>query len=88
FAGTSRVHGELDLSDAIDLEDAVRRGAEQLAVLGNEESLDVRRSLAVGMLARGQQAIEFEAGVVSAGSTSQLSGSTTRRAGSTSPKVR
>jgi hypothetical protein len=66
FAGTSRVHGELDLADALDLDDAVRRGAEQLKALGNEESLDVRRSLAVGMLARGQQALEFE---VSTGST-------------------
>src|SRR4051794_5277619 len=63
FAGTSRVHGELDLADALDLEDAVRVGAEQLKALGNEESLDVRRSLAVGMLARGQEA--FELGVVS-----------------------
>src|SRR4051795_4060198 len=63
FAGTSRVHGELDLADALDLEDAVRAGAEQLKALGNQESLDVRRSLAVGMLARGQEA--FELGVLS-----------------------
>src|SRR3954449_6400861 len=63
FSGTSRVHGELDLADALDLEDAVRAGAEQLKALGNEESLDVRRSLAVGMLARGQDALEL--GVVS-----------------------
>jgi 5-methylcytosine-specific restriction endonuclease McrA len=70
FAGTSRVHGELDLADALDLDDAVRRGAEQLKTLGNSESLDLRRSLAVGMLARGQQALEFEAAdVVSTGST-------------------
>src|SRR3954449_13222513 len=57
FAGTSRVHGELDLADALDLEDAVRAGAEQLKAFGNEESLDVRRSLAVGMLARGPKAL-------------------------------
>src|SRR4051794_12650451 len=63
FAGTSRVHGELDLADALDLEDAVRVGAEQLKALGNDESLEVRRSLAVGMLARGQEALEL--GVVS-----------------------
>src|SRR4051794_25708494 len=63
FAGTSRVHGELDLADALDLEDAVRAGADQLKALGNQESLAVRRSLAVGMLARGQEA--FELGVVS-----------------------
>src|SRR4051794_12537935 len=60
FAGTSRVHGELDLADALDLEDAVRAGAEQLKTLGNQDSLDVRRSLAVGMLARGQQALELQ----------------------------
>jgi hypothetical protein len=77
FAGTSRVHGELDLADALDLDDAVKRGAEQLKALGNNETLEVRRSLAVGMLARGQGALEFEVstgsttgqGVVSTGST-------------------
>src|SRR3954454_13557977 len=63
FAGSSRVHGELDLADALDLEDAVRAGAEQLKALGNDESLEVRLSLAVGMLARGQEALEL--GVVS-----------------------
>src|SRR3954447_18655030 len=62
FAGTSRVHGELDLADALDLEDAVRAGAEQLKAFGNDESLDVRRSLAVGMLARGEQGLDFEPG--------------------------
>jgi hypothetical protein len=62
FAGTTRVHGELDLADALDLEDAVAAGAEQLAALGNEESLDVRRSLAVGALARGEQALDLGGG--------------------------
>ncbi len=60
FAGTARVHGELDLADALDLEDAVRAGATQLAALGCEDSLDVRRAAAVGMLARGEQALDFE----------------------------
>src|SRR3954451_20140165 len=78
FAGTSRVHGELDLADALDLEDAVRAGAEQLKALGNDESLDVRRSLAVGMLARGQEAIEL--GVVST-DRSQARCSTTGESG-------
>ncbi len=36
FAGTSRVHGELDLADALDLEDAVAAGAAQLAALGSK----------------------------------------------------
>ena len=59
FAGTSRVHGELDLADALDLDDAVAAGAAELAALGNQESLDVRRSLAVGMLARGEHTLEL-----------------------------
>src|SRR3954451_8398435 len=60
FAGTSRVHGELDLADALDLEDAVRAGAEQLKALGNDDDLDVRRAAAVGMLARRQRVLEFD----------------------------
>jgi len=59
FAGTSRVHGELDLADALDLEDAVAAGAAELAAFGNDESLDVRRSLAVGILARGEQPLDL-----------------------------
>jgi hypothetical protein len=34
FAGTARVHGELDLADALDLEDAIRAGAETLESVG------------------------------------------------------
>jgi hypothetical protein len=59
FAGTSRVYGELDLADALDLEDAVATGAAELAALGNTDSLDVRGSLAVGVLARGQQPLDL-----------------------------
>jgi hypothetical protein len=59
FAGTSRVHGELDLADALDLEDAIAAGAQQLAALGHTESLDVRRSLAAGVLARGDQLLDL-----------------------------
>src|SRR3954452_1761258 len=65
FAGTSRVHGELDLPDALDLEDAVRAGAEQLKALGSTDDLNVRRAAAVGMLARGQRVLEFDPRVVS-----------------------
>src|SRR4051794_11564220 len=61
FAGTSRVHGELDLADALDLEEAIAAGAAQLAALGNTEPLDVRRSLAAGMLARGDQPLTLPA---------------------------
>jgi len=60
FAGTSRIHGELDLADALDLEDAVRAGAEQLKALGSTDDLDIRRAAAVGMLARGEQALELD----------------------------
>jgi hypothetical protein len=70
FAGTSRIHGELDLPDALDLEDALQRGAEQLKALGNHDTLDVRRATALGALARGQQMLEFESAAVSAGKTS------------------
>jgi hypothetical protein len=66
FAGTSRVHGELDLADALDLEDAVAAGAAQLAELGSTDTLDARRAAAVGLLARGDQALQLG---VSTGST-------------------
>ena len=52
FNGTVHVDAELDLPDALDLNDAITAGAAQLAALGCEESLDVRRSLAAGALAR------------------------------------
>ena len=54
FDGTVHLDGELDLADALDLEDALSAGAQQLADLGCTESLDVRRSMAAGALARGQ----------------------------------
>jgi hypothetical protein len=59
FAGTSRVHGELDLADALDLEDAVRAGAENLKALGSTDSFDVRRAAALGVLARGQHPLDL-----------------------------
>src|SRR6478735_2129769 len=52
FDGTVHVDADLDLADALDLNDAITAGAQQLAVLGSTESLDVRRSLAAGALAR------------------------------------
>jgi hypothetical protein len=61
FAGTSRIHGELDLADALDLQDAVAAGAAQLAALGSEDPLDIRRAAAVGMLARGEQPLDLQA---------------------------
>ena len=62
FAGTSLVHGELDLADALDLDDAIRAIAGSYADLGSAEPLDVRRSQAVGELARRQLALDLGAG--------------------------
>ncbi len=59
FAGTTFVEGELDLADALDLEAALAHGAEALRVAGCAESLDVRRSLAAGELARHQLALDL-----------------------------
>jgi hypothetical protein len=81
FTGTSRVHGELDLADALDLEDAVAAGAQQLADLGSTETLDHRRAAAVGMLARGELALDLgtvgPAGVSTGSTTGVSTGSTT-----------
>ncbi|NPC95928.1 HNH endonuclease signature motif containing protein [Nocardioides sp. zg-DK7169] len=52
--GTVQVEATLDLADALDLDAAIRQGAAELAALGSEESLDVRRSMAAGELARRQ----------------------------------
>ncbi len=59
FAGTSFIEGELDLADALDLEAALARGAETLKAGGCTQSLDVRRSMAAGELARHQLALEL-----------------------------
>ncbi len=52
--GRVRVDGDIDLADALDLEAAVAADAHHQLLLGSTESLDVRRALAVGNLARGQ----------------------------------
>ncbi|MQW76333.1 HNH endonuclease [Nocardioides sp. dk4132] len=59
--GTVHVEGVLDLADAIDLDTAIRHGADELAALGSAESLDVRRSMAAGELARRQLAFDLRA---------------------------
>jgi hypothetical protein len=56
-AGTVYLEGEVDLADALDLEAVVCAGAEQQRRLGSAESLDVRRAIALGDLARGQHAL-------------------------------
>ena len=62
FGGTSQITGELDLADALDLDTAVAKGANELLALGSTDSLDVRRSIAAGQLARNQLALDLEAG--------------------------
>lgn len=56
FMGTSAVYGALDLADALDLDEALDREAEVLKNAGSEASLDVRRAMALGRLARGESA--------------------------------
>ena len=57
--GRVRVEGDLDLADALDLEAAVAVDAHQQLLLGSTESLDVRRSIAVGNLARAQHPLDL-----------------------------
>ncbi|MQW76278.1 DUF222 domain-containing protein [Nocardioides sp. dk4132] len=59
--GIAHVEGVLDLADALDLDTAIRQGAEELATLGSTESLNVRRSMAAGELARRQLAFDLRA---------------------------
>ena len=59
YDGTLAVHGELDIADAMELETAIQTVAAQLKELGSTESLDVRRSMAVGELARRELALEL-----------------------------
>ena len=60
FGGTSQLTGELDLADALDLDAAVAKGAQELLALGSTDSLDVRRSIAAGQLARNQLALDLD----------------------------
>lgn len=55
--GVVAVNGGLDLADALDLESAVADLAHRLLLAGDDSSLDVRRSKALGLLARGQMAV-------------------------------
>ncbi len=65
--GTVLVGGRLDLADALDLEAAVSRTATQLGELGSTDSLDVRRSIAVGEIARQQLALDLDTGEIHPG---------------------
>jgi hypothetical protein len=59
YTGTMTLEAELDIADALDLEAALRAGAQQRAEMGSHESLDVRRAQALGDLARGQSPLDL-----------------------------
>ncbi|MDR6212071.1 hypothetical protein QE364_003802, partial [Nocardioides zeae] len=62
--GTVDIHGTLDLADALDLERTVAHVARQLVDLGCDQDHDVRRSIALGEIARrcdGVATLEYDA---------------------------
>ncbi|NHC22251.1 DUF222 domain-containing protein [Nocardioides sp. IC4_145] len=60
FDGHVDVWATLDLADALDLEDAVAKGADRLAALGSKEAEGSRRATALGDMARRQLVLEFD----------------------------
>ena len=60
FEGTVWVQAEVDLADALDLDTALSAGAARLADLGSVASLDVRRSEALGEMARRQLTLDLD----------------------------
>jgi hypothetical protein len=60
FEGTVWVEAQVDLADALDLDTALSVGAARLADLGNTATLDVRRSEALGQMARHQLALDLD----------------------------
>src|SRR4026208_234138 len=61
FAGTVRIDAEVDLPDALDLEDALQAGAAPPAALGSAAPPAARRPQPLGMLARGEQLLPLAA---------------------------
>ena len=57
--GPSLVEAELDLADALDFNTAISDDAHQQLLAGSTESLDVRRSIAAGNLARHQTTLDL-----------------------------
>src|SRR3954451_22551104 len=76
--GVVDVTGTLDVADALDLDAAVPRGAGALKELGCEESLDVRRSLAVGVMARRQLTLDLNGGDADGVGAGRSAGVTTK----------
>ena len=67
YDGTVAITGNLDYADARDLEAAVSAGAEELAGLGVKESVHVRRSMALGVMARNQLTLDLNTGAPEGG---------------------
>ena len=87
LAGTVPLHGELDLPDALALDEALAQGAADLASLGNTEPLDARRATALGEMARAQLPLDLlTAGPT--GSTVQGSSARGRRSSPSRPRPR
>jgi hypothetical protein len=59
FAGTMKVEAELGIADALDLDRALAQGAAERKAWGSTDTLDVRRSQALGDLARTQTALDL-----------------------------
>lgn len=59
WAGTLHLSGELDIADALDVDRALATGAAELKALGSAASLDARRAIALGHLARHQLALDL-----------------------------
>ena len=57
--GVVEITGGMDLADALDLDTALDHGAAELKALGCDETHDVRRSLALGALARRQTQLDL-----------------------------
>src|SRR3954452_10418043 len=60
FEGTVWMEAEVDLADALDLDTALSAGAARLADLGSTSPLDVRRSEALGEMARHQLTLDLD----------------------------
>ncbi|MEZ5091498.1 hypothetical protein [Nocardioides sp.] len=60
FTGTVAVTGELDLADALHLDQARWPVPEQLRLAGSTESLDARRATALGEMSRTQLALSYD----------------------------
>ena len=59
IAGTSMVTGEIDLADALDLDQAVAEEARRIGALGNTRTLDQRRAIAIGNIARRDLTLDY-----------------------------